>query len=109
MSQRARLDRQPPASTFSARDERCSLFKEINMSARRIVAVIVVWTGAAILGLTVAILAVALLGLWVAVGALAGLGATVVGGWLGQIHFATDFDAVLAERAAAEGSRGDMS
>jgi hypothetical protein len=78
------------------------------MSARRIVAVIVVWTGAAILGLTIAILAVALLGLWVAVGALAGLGTTIVGGWLGQILFATDFDAVLAERAGSEETRGDM-
>jgi hypothetical protein len=79
------------------------------MSARRLVAVIVVWTVAAILGLTVAILAVALLGLWVAVGAIAGLGTTVVSGWLGQVLFATDFDAVLAERAPAEEPRGDMS
>ena len=65
------------------------------MSARRLVGVIVVWTLAAILGLTVAILAVALLGLWVAVGAVAGLGTTLAGGWLGQFLFATDFDAVL--------------
>jgi hypothetical protein len=31
-------------------------------------------------------------------GAIAGLGTTVVSGWLGQFLFATDFDAVLAER-----------
>jgi len=65
---------------------------------RRYVAIIVVWTAAAIAGLTVALLAVGLLGLWVAVGAFAGLGTTVVGGWIGQILFATDFDAVLAAK-----------
>lgn len=79
------------------------------MRARRLVAVIVVWTCAAVLGLTVAILAVALLGLWVAVGALAGLGTTAVAGWFGQVLFATDYDAVLAENAGAEPPRGDMS
>lgn len=79
------------------------------MSARRLVNVIVVWTVAAILGLTVAILAVALLGLWVAVGAIAGLGTTLVGGWLGQFLFATDFDAVLARGEDANDTRGDLS
>jgi hypothetical protein len=79
------------------------------MRARRLVAVIVVWTLAAILGLTVMILAVALLGLWVAVGAVAGLGTTLVGGWLGQFLFATDFDAVLAESSDRENARGDLS
>ncbi|MFW5655821.1 MAG: hypothetical protein ACOCYW_09315 [Roseicyclus sp.] len=79
------------------------------MSARRIVAVIVVWTMAGILGLTVAILAVALLGLWVAVGAVAGLGTTLVCGWLGQVLFATDHEALLAARGKAEKPRGDLS
>ena len=46
------------------------------MSAKRLSAIIIVWTVAAILGLTVALLAVGLLGLWVAVGAIAGLGTT---------------------------------
>lgn len=78
------------------------------MGARRIVAIIIVWTVAAILGLTVALLAVGLLGLWVAVGAIAGLGTTVVGGWLGHVLFATDFDAVLAEKADDGAERGNM-
>lgn len=64
----------------------------------RPVAVMAVWTGAAIAGLTVALIAVGFLGLWVAVGAFAGLGTTVVGGWLGQILFAMDYDAAIAAR-----------
>jgi hypothetical protein len=63
-------------------------------------AIMVVWTGAAITGLTVALVAVGWLGLWVAVGAIAGLGTTIVGGWLGQVLFATDYDAILEARAA---------
>jgi hypothetical protein len=77
-------------------------------SGRRLVAIMVVWTGAAIAGLTVAILAVGWLGLWVAVGAFAGLGTTIVGGWLGQILFATDYDALLAARTA-EGTDRDKT
>ncbi|WP_297618094.1 hypothetical protein [uncultured Roseicyclus sp.] len=65
----------------------------------RLGAVIVVWTVAAILGLTVALFAVGFLGLWVAVGAFAGLGTVLVSGWIGQIAFATDFDALIAKRA----------
>jgi hypothetical protein len=75
------------------------------MTGRRFVAVTATWTVAAVLGLTVALLAVGLLGLWVAVGAIAGLGTTVVCGWLGQFLFATDFDAVLADAPASENSR----
>lgn len=74
-------------------------------TGRRFVAITATWTVAAILGLTVALLAVGLLGLWVAVGAFAGLGTTIVAGWLGQFLFATDFDAVLAEAPASEESR----
>ena len=71
----------------------------------RLVAIMVVWTGAAITGLTVALVAVGWLGLWVAVGAFAGLGTTIVGGWLGQILFATDYDALLAARASEDTGR----
>ena len=79
------------------------------MSGRRLVAVIAVWTGAAVLGLTVAILAIALLGLWVAVGASLGLGTALVGGWLGQVLFATDFDAMRGGPVAPMSSRDDLS
>lgn len=79
------------------------------MGAKRLVAIITVWTVASILGLTVALLAVGLLGLWVAAGAIAGLGTTLVCGWLGQVVFATDLDALLAERAAEEKQRGNLS
>ena len=76
-----------------------------NTTGHRIVAIMVVWTVAAILGLTVALFAVGFLGLWVAVGAFAGLGTVAVSGWIGQIAFATDFDALIAARAAkAQGS-----
>lgn len=78
-------------------------------SSYRIVAVIVVWTVAAILGLTVALVAVGLLGLWVAVGAIAGLGTVLVSGWIGQIAFATDFDALIAKRAAEARARDTLS
>lgn len=74
-------------------------------SRRRYVAVTVVWTLSAIMGLTVALVAVGWLGLWVAVGAVAGLGATLVGGWIGQLAFATDFDAIIAARRANTDSR----
>jgi fatty acid desaturase len=76
---------------------------------RRLGAIIVVWTAAAIGGLTVALLAVGWLGLWVAVGAFAGLGTTVVGGWLGQILFTTDFDALLADRSDEDTDRDKPS
>ncbi|MDP4893167.1 MULTISPECIES: hypothetical protein [Rhodobacterales] len=78
-------------------------------SGNRIVAIMVVWTVAAILGLTVALFAVGFLGLWVAVGAFAGLGTVAVSGWLGQIAFATDFDAVIAARAAKAQGRDTVS
>lgn len=71
------------------------------MTARRLAAITVAWTIAAILGLTVALLAVGLLGLWVAVGAVAGLGTALVCGWLGQFLFVTDLDAVLADAPEA--------
>ncbi|NKX44338.1 hypothetical protein [Roseicyclus persicicus] len=61
-------------------------------------ALVTVWTVAAISGLTVALAAVGWLGLWVAIGAFAGLGTTIVGGWLGQLLFATDLDALAAAR-----------
>ena len=83
------------------------------MSFRRFLAVVFVWFFAAIVGLTVALVAVGALGLWVAVGAVAGLGTTLVGGWLGQLLFATDLDALAARKAAsrraAPAKRGDMS
>jgi hypothetical protein len=82
------------------------------MSFRRFVAVVLVWFAAAVAGLTVALVAVGALGLWVAVGAIAGLGTTVVGGWLGQFLFVTDYDEILARGAAAPEAgknRGDMS
>jgi hypothetical protein len=83
------------------------------MSFRRFLAVLFVWFFAAIAGLTVAVVAVGALGLWVAVGAVAGLGTTIVGGWLGQLLFATDLDALAARKTAARrsapGGRGDMS
>jgi len=71
-------------------------------SDRKFICTITWWSVAAILGLTVALLAVALLavgllGLWVLIGALAGLGTTAVSGWLCQTMFCTDFDAVLAK------------
>ena len=73
-------------------------------SGQRYVMIMVVWTIAAILGLTVALAAVGWLGLWVAVGAIAGLGTTVVGGIFMQFAFATDFDAMLAaQRNSATG------
>lgn len=75
----------------------------------RLVPLIAVWTLAAIGGLTVALLAVGWLGLWVAVGAGAGLGTTVVGGWLGQILFAMDYDAVIAARRDGQGGRDKAS
>jgi hypothetical protein len=78
-------------------------------TGNRLVAVIVVWTVAAILGLTVALFAVGFLGLWVAVGAFAGLGTVFVSGWIGQIAFATDYDALIAKRAAQAQARDTMS
>jgi len=75
------------------------------LTSRRFVAITAAWTIAAILGLTMALLAVGLLGLWVAVGAIVGLGTTVVCGWIGQFVFATDFDAVLAEAPSGEQDR----
>jgi fatty acid desaturase len=73
-------------------------------SGQRYVMIMVVWTIAAIMGLTVALAAVGWLGLWVAVGAIAGLGTTVVGGIFLQFAFATDFDAILeARRNSATG------
>ena len=75
------------------------------MTVRRFAAITAIWTIAAILGLTVALVAVGRLGLWVSVGAFAGLGTTVVGGWLGQFLFATDFDAVLEEIPSREVGR----
>jgi hypothetical protein len=84
-----------------------------DMSFRRFLAVLFVWLFAGIAGLTVALVAVGALGLWVAVGAVAGLGTTIVGGWLGQLLFATDLDALAARKMAARqasgGRRGDMS
>ncbi|MDG4649093.1 hypothetical protein P6F26_11610 [Roseibacterium sp. SDUM158017] len=82
------------------------------LTFRRFAAIVAVWFLASIAGLTVALVAVGALGLWVAVGAFAGLGTTLVGGWLGQFLFATDYDAVLARNAtpqAHEGKRGDLS
>jgi hypothetical protein len=78
-------------------------------TGNRLVALIVVWTVAAILGLTVALFAVGFLGLWVAVGAFAGLGTVFVSGWIGQIAFATDYDALIAKRAAQARARDTMS
>lgn len=75
----------------------------------RLVAVIVVWTISAIIGLTVALFAVGFLGLWVAVGAFAGLGTVFVCGWLGQLAFATDYDALIAQRAAEARARDTLS
>ncbi len=75
----------------------------------RLVAVIASWTVAAIVGLTVALVAVGFLGLWVAVGAFAGLGATVITGWLGQMIFATDIDARIAARRGTEAERDTSS
>ena len=71
----------------------------------RLVAVMIAWTVAAIVGLTVAVVAVGFLGLWVAVGAIGGIGTTIVTGWLGQVIFATDHNAMLEARRAAEASR----
>jgi hypothetical protein len=76
-----------------------------NTATRRYLAITVAWTVAAILGLTVALLFVGLLGLWVLVGALAGLGTTLVCGWFGQLLFATDFDAILADAPPAQANR----
>ncbi len=76
-----------------------------HMTARRFAAITVAWTIAAILGLTMTLLAVGLLGLWVAVGAFVGLGTTVVCGVLGQFLFATDFDAVLADAPSVDANR----
>jgi hypothetical protein len=75
------------------------------MTVRRFAAITATWTIAAVLGLTVALIAVGLLGLWVAVGAFAGLGTTVVSGWLGQLLFATDFDAMLEDAPSRETNR----
>lgn len=75
----------------------------------RLVAVIAVWTVAAILGLTVALFAVGFLGLWVAVGAFAGLGTVLVSGWIGQLAFATDYDALIAQRAEQARARDTLS
>lgn len=80
-----------------------------NTTSNRLVAIIVVWTVAAILGLTVALFAVGFLGLWVAVGAVAGLGTVLVSGWLGQLAFATDYDALIAQRAAQARRRDTLS
>ena len=78
-------------------------------SGRRFVAIIAVWTISAIIGLTVALVAVGLLGLWVAIGAIAGLGTTVVCGWLGQLMFATDYDAVLKSGAQGGEAQADAA
>jgi len=78
-------------------------------SGRQFARILVVWTLSGILGLTVALLAVGLLGLWVAVGAIAGLARTFVAGLLGQILFATDYDALLARRAAQATARDKLS
>mgnify|MGYP000028648501 FL=1 len=81
-------------------------------SFRRFLWLCVIWFGAAVAGLTVALVAVGWLGLWVAVGAVAGLGTGVVGGALGQFLLATDYDEILARRDAARtgsGKRGDLS
>jgi hypothetical protein len=75
----------------------------------RLVALMVVWTAAAITGLTVALAAVGWLGLWVAIGAFAGLGTTVVGGLVGQFLFATDLDAMAAARRSAAAPRDNRS
>ena len=80
-----------------------------NTTGHHIVAIMVVWTVAAILGLTVALFAVGFLGLWVAVGAFAGLGTVAASGWIGQIAFATDFDALIAARAAKAQGRDTVS
>jgi hypothetical protein len=53
--------------------------------------------------------AVGFLGLWVAVGAFAGLGTVFVCGWLGQLAFATDYDALIAQRAAEARARDTLS
>ena len=76
-----------------------------HMTARRFAAITVAWTIAAILGLTMTLLAVGLLGLWVAAGAIVGLGTTVACGVLGQFLFATDFDAVLADAPSVDANR----
>lgn len=78
-------------------------------SGGRFVAITIVWTLAAIMGLTVALVAVGFLGLWVAIGAFAGLGTTVVGGLLGQFMFATDFDAMIAAQRADAAGRDTSS
>jgi hypothetical protein len=65
---------------------------------------LIVWSVAAIVGITIAMVSVGFLGLWV----LVGIGGAVVGtlatGLIGSALFCIDFDAVIeARRAAAEG------
>jgi hypothetical protein len=110
MSQPARLDAGLRAAICSPHEKICDVREIAGMTGRyKLVAIMVVWTGAAIMGLTVALAAVGWLGLWVAVGAVAGLGTTIVGGWLGQLLFATDYDAMLAARAAEVTGRDKTS
>jgi len=78
-------------------------------SGRRYAAMMAVWTCAAVTGLTVAVVAVGLLGLWSGFGAVAGIGTTIVGGWIGQVLFATDLDALVAARRAEAEGRGAAS
>ncbi len=71
---------------------------EKNITGRRFFCQIVIWTLAAITGLTVTLIAVGLLGLWVLIGAFAGLGTTLVMGWVLALLFCTDLDALAAAK-----------
>jgi hypothetical protein len=74
-------------------------------TGRKLTCQIVIWTIAAIMGITIAMLAVGLLGLWVLVGVGGAVGGALVTGWVLTLLFCTDFDAMLAQRAAAQQDR----
>jgi len=64
---------------------------------------LIVWSVAAIVGITIAMVAVGFLGLWVLIGVGGAVVGTIATGLLGSALFCTDFDAVIeARRAAAE-------
>lgn len=74
-------------------------------TGRRFVCQLVIWSIAAITGITIAMLAVGLLGLWVIVGVGGAIGGTLVTGWLLSVLFCTDFDAMLARAPQSKDNR----
>ena len=65
---------------------------------------LIVWSIAAIVGITIAMLAVGLFGLWVLVGVGGAVVGTLATGIFLSLVFCVDFDAVIEQRrAAAEG------